>query len=220
MTVPRGMTMRLIHFAIAFALATAGFADTIVLKSGRVINGTYLGGSPRQVKVDIGGHCRTLELSDMARIDFGVASAQSTRGDDRRPAWRRVDNAAPADDPDRPVLRRGDNASNEGNVFRPDANPAPAAPPRDPINLPAGTNLVVRMIDGVDSETAHVGQTYAASLDQPVMLNGETATPRGADVTVNLVDPKDSGKLPGRAERTLDLVSSWGDGKLVAIHTQ
>src|SRR6266699_5470576 len=137
MTVPRGLTMRLIHFGIAFALARAGFADTIVLKSGRVINGTYLGGSPRQVKVEIGDQITTLEISDIARIDFGVASAQSTRGDDRRPTLRRVDNAdstdnrpalrradnaAPADDPDRPVLRRGDNAPNEGNVFRPDAN--------------------------------------------------------------------------------------------------
>src|SRR5260370_42597116 len=106
MTVPRGMTMRLIHFAIAFALATAGFADTIVLKSGRVINGTYLGGSPRQGKVEIGDQITTLEVSDIARIDFGVASAQSTGGDDRRPALRRADNAGPADAPDRPVLRR------------------------------------------------------------------------------------------------------------------
>jgi hypothetical protein len=113
------------------------------------------------------------------------------------------------------VLRR-----NEGNVFRPDTTPPPAAPPRDPINLPAGTNLVVRMIDPVDSETAHVGQTYAASLDQPVMLNGESVIPRGADVTVKLVDSKESGKLTGKAELTLDLVSVRVNGKMVDINTQ
>jgi hypothetical protein len=227
--------MRLIHFGIILALGTAGFADTIILKSGRVINGTYLGGSPRQVKVEIGDQIQTFDVGDIARIDFGgVASMPSARGDDRRPTMRRsdnadstdnrptlrrADNAAPADDSDRPVLRRGDTARSDGNVFRPEDNPAPAAPPRDPINLPAGTNLVVRMIDPVDSETGHVGQTYAGSLDQPVTVNGVTAIPRGADVTVKLVDSKESGKLTGRAELTLDLVSVRVNGKMVDIYT-
>lgn len=228
--------MRLIHFGIVFALATAGMADTIVLKNGRVINGTYLGGSPRQVRVEIGDQIQTFEISDIARIDFGgVVAMQSPRGDDRRPTLhradnadatdnrptlRRADNAAPADDPDRPVLRRSDNTVNEGNVFRPDANPAPAAPPREPVNLPAGTNLVVRMIDPVDSETGKVGQTYAASLDEPLMVNGQTVIPRGADVTVKLVESKESGKLTGRAELTLDLVSVRVNGKMMDINTQ
>jgi len=224
--------MRLIHFGIAVALATAGFADTIVLKNGRVINGTYLGGSPRQVKVEVADQITTLEVSDIARIEFtgGASAMPSSRMDDGRPSLRRADNAdtsggrptlrradnaAPQDDPDRPVLRR-----NEANVFRPDTTPPPAAPPRDPINLPAGTNMVVRMIDGVDSETAHVGQTFAASLDQPVTLNGESVIPRGADVTVKLVDSQDSGKLTGKAELTLDLVSIRVNGKMVDINTQ
>jgi hypothetical protein len=223
--------MRLIHFGIALTLATAGFADTIVLKNGRVINGTYLGGSPRQVKVEVADQITTLDVGDIARIEFsGGASMPSSRVDDGRPSLRRADggdssggrptlrradNAAPQDDPDRPVLRR-----TEGNVFRPDTTPAPAALPRDPINLPAGTNLVVRMIDAVDSETAHVGQTYAGSLDQPVMLNGDAVIPRGADVTVKLVDSKESGKLTGKAELTLDLASIRVNGKMVDINTQ
>ena len=32
--------------------------------------------------------------------------------------------------------------------------------------VPAGTNIVIRMIDGVDSERNSVGQTFAASLDK------------------------------------------------------
>ena len=225
--------MRLIHFGIALALATAGFADTIVLKNGRQINGTYLGGSPRQVKIEVSDQITTLDVGDIARIEFsGGAAMPSSRVDDGRPSLRRADggdssggrptlrradNAAPQsqDDSDRPVIRR-----TEGNVFRPDTTPAPAAAPRDPINLPAGTNLVVRMIDPVDSETAHVGQTYAASLDEPVLLKGDTAIPRGADVTVKLVDSKESGKLTGKAELTLDLVSVRVNGKMVDINTQ
>ena len=53
---------------------------------------------------------------------------------------------------------------------------------RGSVELPAGTNIVVRLIDGVDSETADPGQTFAASLDEPVMIGGDTVIPRGADV--------------------------------------
>ena len=46
-------------------------------------------------------------------------------------------------------------------------------------------------------ETARVGQTFDASLDEPVMVNGKTVIPRGADAVVKLVDAKESGKLAG-----------------------
>jgi hypothetical protein len=200
--------MRLIHLAIALALATAGFADTVTLKSGRVIHGTYLGGTARQLRVDTGDRVETLDVGDVARIEFG----------DFAPA------PAPARDgsaEDRPRLRRAQPDS-QPTILRPDNDPppAPAPPPRASVELPPGTNLVVRMIDPVDSETASVGQTFAASMDEPVMLNGETVIPRGADVVVKLVDSKESGKLTGRAELTLDLMSVRVDGRMVDINTQ
>jgi hypothetical protein len=198
--------MRLIHLAIALALATAGFADTVTLKSGRVIHGTYLGGTARQLRVDTGDRVENLDVGDVVRIEFG--------------------DFAPAPPPaasseDRPRLRRAQPDS-EPTIMRPDDDPAPAQapPPRASVELPAGTNLVVRMIDGVDSETNRVGQTFAASMDEPVLLNGETVIPRGADVVVKLVDSKESGKLTGRAELTLDLMSVKVDGRMVDINTQ
>ena len=200
--------MRLIHFAIALALATAGFADTVTLKSGRVIHGTYLGGTARQLRVDVGDRVENLDVGDVVRIEFG----------DFAPA--------PAQAPDassegRPRLRRAQPDS-QPTILRPDSDPppAPAAARRESVELPAGTNLVVRMIDGVDSETNRVGQTFAASMDEPVVLNGETVIPRGADVVVKLVDAKESGKLTGRAELTLDLMSVKVDGRMVDINTQ
>jgi hypothetical protein len=72
----------------------------------------------------------------------------------------------------------------------------------------------------VDSETNRVGQTFAASMAEPVTMGGETIIPRGADVVVKLVDAKESGKLTGRAELTLDLMSVKVDGRMVDINTQ
>jgi hypothetical protein len=88
------------------------------------------------------------------------------------------------------------------------------------IELPAGTNLVIRMIDAVDSERNSVGQTFAASLDEPVMINGQTVIARGADVVVKLVDAKESGKLTGRTTLTLDLMSLKVKNRMVDVNTQ
>jgi hypothetical protein len=201
--------MRLIHLAIALALATAGFADTVTLRSGRVIHGTYLGGTARQLRVDTGDRVETLDVGDVVRIEFG----------DFAPAPAPARDAS--SDEDRPRLRRAQPDS-QPTIMRPDSDPppAPVAARRESVELPAGTNLVVRMIDGVDSEVNRVGQTFAASMAEPVTMGGETIIPRGADVVVKLVDSKESGKLTGRAELTLDLMSVKVDGRMVDINTQ
>ena len=58
-----------------FALATAGFADTVRLKNGRVIQGNYLGGSARQVRMEVGDQIQTLDVGDIDRIEFGGEAA-------------------------------------------------------------------------------------------------------------------------------------------------
>ena len=162
-----------------------------------------------------------MDLSDVTRIEFGSASAPSRRNesaDSDRPSLRRSDSS----DNDRPVLRRNDNGGG-GQILRPDDNRpvAAQAPSRGSIELPAGTSIVVRMIDGVDSDTARVGQTFSASLDEPVTnSSGETLIPRGTDAVVKLVDSKESGKFTGRAELTLSLQSVRVDGRSVDINTQ
>jgi hypothetical protein len=88
------------------------------------------------------------------------------------------------------------------------------------VMLPQGTNFVIRMIDGVDSERDRVGQTFRASMDQPVMVDGNQIIARGTDVTVKLVDAKQSGKLTGRTELALALQSVSIDGRMVDLNTQ
>jgi hypothetical protein len=194
--------MRLLHIGVTIALATACFADTITLKSGRSLNGTYLGGTARQVRLDTGDRIETVDVTDIDRIQFTSAPAPVPQAE-----------AAPREE-SRPVLRR------ESPILRPDPVAEASHAPRTAVDLPQGTNLVVRLIDGVDSEVARPGQTFSGSMDEPVMINGETVIPRGADVTLKLVDAKESGKLTGRAELTLDLQSVRVDGRMVDLNTQ
>ena len=88
-----------------------------------------------------------MDVGDIERIEFGRDSTLPPPEAESRPVPRRNSN----DDADnRPVLRR-----NDENVMRPEAGPPREAPPaRGAVDLPAGTNLVIRMIEGVDSETA------------------------------------------------------------------
>jgi hypothetical protein len=88
------------------------------------------------------------------------------------------------------------------------------------MELPAGTVLTVRMIDPVDSEVSRVGETFRASIDEPVVVGSDQVIPRGADVVVKLVDDKQSGKISGKTELTLDLVSVFVNGKMVDINTE
>jgi hypothetical protein len=207
--------MRWLCTAILLTLASAAFADTITLKSGRTIHGTYLGGSPRQVRIEVGDQIQNVDVSDIVRIEFGSAAAPAP--------------PPPPSDPDRPVMRRRqepmppDQPPPPPPVSAPPEAAAPALPPAGDLGvmLKAGTSLVVRMIDAVDSETARPGQTFAGSLDEPILdADRQELIPRGADVVLKLVDAQQSGTFTGRSELTLNLQSVRVNGRQVRIDTQ
>ena len=261
--------------------ALAAHADIVTLKNGRIINGTYLGGTPRQIKVEVGDSIETLDVSDVARIEFSngsYSSSSSAPSGDRptlrrsgsnsggavsgpimvnpdpsdprtqsgtgggdggyasdRPTLRRStgsssDSAPPAQtqqtptqtaDDSRPTLRRAPGSdSDAGARAAQPAAPAAAAQPAATVTIPAQTSVVVRMIDAVDSEKAKEGDTFAASLDQPVAIDGQTVLPAGSDMTVKLVQAQQSGKFTGKTELTVSLWSVRVNGKEIELNTQ
>jgi len=95
--------------------------------------------------------------------------------------------------------------------------PAPAQ--LSSMQIPAGTPITVRMIDGVDSEQTRLGQTFRASVDEPVLVDGQTVIPRGADAVAKLVEDKESGKFAGRTILTLALMQVMVNGQMIDIST-
>jgi hypothetical protein len=87
------------------------------------------------------------------------------------------------------------------------------------IEVPAGTEIVVRLIDPVNSERDNLGQTYRATIDQPVVVNGQTVIPRGSDAVATLIDAKQSGKIEGRTVLTVDLKNVTVNGRTYDIVT-
>ena len=81
----------------------------------------------------------------------------------------------------------------------------PVAPVARQVSVPKGTPVSIRMIDAVDSATAHVGETFKASLDSPIVVDNETVFPKGAEVYVKLTKVESAGRLSGKSELQLQL---------------
>ena len=85
------------------------------------------------------------------------------------------------------------------------APPAPVLPTTRDVTIPSGTVLSVRMVDSVDSKTDLVGQTYKATMDSPLLMDGQTIIPKGGEVTLKLTKVASAGNIKGASEVDLQL---------------
>jgi len=98
------------------------------------------------------------------------------------------------------------------------ATPAPPPPPKR-VTIPSGTNLAIRLVDAIDSETAQPGQSFKATLDSPLSVDGDVVIPAGYDVQGHVVDVKSAGKFAGKSELILQLDRIAVGGKSYTIQT-
>jgi hypothetical protein len=197
------MTKCIVLYMVAAASLLT--ADTLVLHNGQRLDGTYAGGDSRTIRFTVGNQVNTYNLNDVDSVVFSSGQAANSNSN-------------------------GGYAQSVPPTAPPSAYTAPPPPPPNPpqppsadgtagIEVPAGTQIVVRLIDGVDSQQDSLGQTYRASIDQPVIVNGQTVIPRGADAVAALVDTQKSGKIAGRTVLTLDLRSVAIDGRTYQVTT-
>src|SRR6187399_130086 len=139
-------------------LGAAAQADTLTLRNGQHVDGTFLGGSTLQVQFqDAKGDILVIPVGNVAGMTFTA----------------------------------------------PPPPPPPPKPSGRTIQVPAGTVIHVRIIDAINVDLSKPGQTYRASVDDPVMMGGNAVIPRGADVTLQAAAVKQAGKFKGSDEITL-----------------
>jgi hypothetical protein len=102
-----------------------------------------------------------------------------------------------------------------------DVAPAPPPPPPPPakVTIPSGTTLAIRLVDTIDSETSQPGQTFHATLDSPLAVEGEVAIPAGYNVEGHIVDVKSAGKFAGQSVLVLQLDRISAGGKYYNVET-
>lgn len=188
--------MRLRCLIILGVFAVLGYADTLTLRNGRVVHGEYIGGDARHIKFTVGDRVETYPVDDVDNLQFGGGGAQAAA-------------------PQAPPPGAGFAQQPRSDYAQQAAQPAPSYG----VQIPIGTKITIRMIDSVNSEQTRLGQTFRASVDEPVIVNEQTVVPRGADAFVKLVEDQQSGKFEGKTVLTLVLQQVMVNGRMVDVTT-
>lgn len=194
---------------VACSMVTIASADNLYLRDGQTVTGTFLGGTARQVRIEVHGQIRTYDVGLIQSVTFDAPPPE--------PQPDRFSSAPPPPAPSAPPAPVESPA--------PPPTPAPALAERSaaPVSaphgatIPADTTITVRMVDSVNSETSRLGQTFMASLDEPIVVDERVIVPRGADVMTKLVDNEEAGKLQGRTVQNLALVSMNVNGQWMEL---
>jgi len=196
---PGGLCLSARAASLICAAALLLSADTLVLRNGATVQGTYIGGDARQVRIDQNGTVRSYDIGQVQSVIF------SDNGYQPPPPPPASSYPAPY-----PNNRTNDRAN----------YPPPPPPPAQSfagITIPIDTNVTIRMIDSVNSDTSRLGETFRASLAEPIYVNGQEVVPRGADVVTRLVTDQQSGKIEGRTVLTLALSTITINGRPVDV---
>ena len=98
------------------------------------------------------------------------------------------------------------------------AEPAPRPPAR--VTIPAGTLLTVRLTERLSTDTNQAGDSFTATLDQPLVVEGFILAERGARLEGRVLEAEKAGRLRGVSSLAIHLVRlRTSDGQDVAIQT-
>lgn len=98
-----------------------------------------------------------------------------------------------------------------------------ARPVRKPntLTIPEGTLIPVRMLERVASDVNASGDTFSASLSEPLIVDGFAIAEKNARVEGRVVQTEKGGRVKGVSFLSVELTHlSTADGQKVAIHTQ
>ncbi len=90
---------------------------------------------------------------------------------------------------------------------------------RAEVEIPKGASLSVRLDEAVNTRRNRPGDIFRATLQRPVVVEGETVIPAGALFTGRVATADESGRLKGRAVLAVTLESFKLKGKDYQINT-
>jgi hypothetical protein len=108
---------------------------------------------------------------------------------------------------------------------QPQSNLAPApvaAPARQPhtVTLAAGTAVTVRLGETLSTDHNYTGDTFRATLDAPIIMDGFIIADHGSRVLGRIVNAQKAGHFEGTADLVLSLTEiNTTDGQRVTIQT-
>ena len=186
--VMRNVNRFFVVLAAGFFFISIAAADTLELKSGKIVQGRYLGGTAAVLRFEVNGEVQTFSTNDVVALTFTGRASGSAPAAALAPAQAAAPSAATAQ------------------------AAAPAPGPGGEVTIPAGQSILIRMIDGVDSAKNHVGDIFHASLETDLNVNGTLVAHKGTDVYGRLAEAQKSGNFTGKSELQLELTRIVIDG--------
>lgn len=97
----------------------------------------------------------------------------------------------------------------------------PPPPPARKVTLLAGTLLPVRIVESLSSDRNQPGDTFTATLDGPVIVDGFVIAERGARLEGRVVQSQRAGRVQGVSDLSIALTQlRTSDGQRVRIETE
>jgi hypothetical protein len=124
--------------------------------------------------------------------------------------------APPATDSNNSTAISPNSSAPNGQSSAP-AQSAPTPPP--PVVVPVGQVLTVTLDQTINSKIANNGESFAASLEEPVTVDANVALPTGTKVRGTIVTAQSAGKFKGNALLQLTLDSVTVNGASYSIQT-
>jgi len=95
-----------------------------------------------------------------------------------------------------------------------------AAPPAPSYSVPAGTRVLIRMTDTVDSRRHSAGHKFRGQLEGALVANGVTVAPRGTFLYGTVTAAQQSGRMAGKSVLAMEFTDIMIDDQLYPIATE
>jgi hypothetical protein len=106
------------------------------------------------------------------------------------------------------------------NFAGPPPPPAAAPPPKPTsVTVLAGTSLLVRMVDSLDTSKTQTGALFTATLDSNLVANSVIVARKGTTVHGKVTKSSNAGRMAGKSELQLELRDIVINGAAVPIST-
>jgi hypothetical protein len=222
-------TVLLMAVLAVFAVCTQALADQIILKNGTRYSGKFLRGTSTTIEFQILGRSESFNISEIAQILFQEPELTAPSTTVRTPSTPPIPAAPPVPSnvpspatppvPASPPKAAATVAPSPENV--PESKTAPTTVVQDAsgLTLPTGTPITIRTMDSIDTDKNKVGDTFEASLEDPISAGGQTIGTKGTPVKGRIAWSRESGKVTGQSELILELTDITFNGKQYTLHT-
>ena len=90
---------------------------------------------------------------------------------------------------------------------------------RKRITVPAGTRILIRMVDSIDSTKQKTGYRFTATLETNLQAEDTVVVPRGSKLYGRLTEASSAGRMSGSSELTLELTDILINGTAYPLLT-